>query len=281
MSTIKDATRARATEQLETLVQAEKLLPWANPKTLVAGLPRSGASGNRYTGISTWILWAHAAAIGYSSPVWFTVKAAQRAGGALREDHEIVKIPGTSLVNVDAVDNLEFPTPEANNELAVERVNDLVNFLGIPVRSGRTAGYSQNTGAIHIPAPKDFDSPAQRAATILAKVILWTRDERRIDRETDEIEDVIEILGSALLATALRLGAAAVTDVDWAQLFSEKPQNFWDAIPYAERAAEYVLHLVHPDLATEISALRDGDTPERPVGAGIAADLITSLGQML
>lgn len=204
-----------------------------------------------------------------------------RAGGTLREDHEIVKIPGTSLVNVDAVNDLEFPTPETDNALAVERVNDLVNFLGIPVRTGRTAGYSQNTGAINIPAIKDFDGPGQRAATLLAKVILWTRDERRIDRETDEIEGIIEVLGSALLATTLRLGASTATDIDWAKLFSEQPQNFWDAIPHAERAAEYVLNLIHPDLATEISALESGDTPKRPVSAGTAADRITSLGQML
>jgi len=216
---------------------------------------------------------------GCQSAVWHTTASIQKAGGTVATGAVEVKMGATSVVNASQAGLAPHVATEAT--LGSQRTEDMVRFINVPVRSGRKPDYTASTGVIHMPAPRDFDSEADRAHTLLVMLVAWTRDEHRIDRDDDSIESVICHLGGAMLAAALRVGGAPRHSPDWTGALLDDGAGLFEAITEADRAVRYLLDLSHPSLRAEIRALDQEVAPERPTDAGLSIDLVTSLGQAL
>jgi antirestriction protein ArdC len=254
-------------------------MPWSQPDVLRGGVPRSGATRKWYAGQSPWSLWFEASKADLQSAVWYTSKAVQKAGGTVDEGAVGVKISGSILYNAEQC-HLS-PHVAADDEHGAARAKDLAQFIGAPIRAGRHPGYTEATGVIHIPAPADFDNPADHAHTLLVLLACWTRDERRLDRDDESIESVVCHLAGAMLAAAMRVAGQARYEVDWGPALMDDGRGLFEAIAAAERTVRYLLDLAHPSLRDELGAVDILVDAPRPDDAGNRVNLVTSLGQAL
>lgn len=250
-------------------------MPWEERDRRLSGVPRSGATGKWYSGITPLLLWAEAAEKGWEAGVWHTANSVDAT-----VDDDSVKMGRSWLYAADRL-NLYWPRTPSDPVAASERTDDLTNFIGVTIRPGRKPDYAHSTGVIYLPAAEDFDDPADRAATALELLIRWTRDERRLDRDDDDLEPLVSALGGALLSAALRVPGVSAIDVDWKAALEDDAESLLAAVPLAEQAVEYVLNLAHPALRAELQALDEDGTVERPPAAGGRIEEIPNLGTAL
>ena len=259
-------------------------LPWQASDVVRSGVPRSGATRRVYTGSGAFGLWIQQSLKGHTYSQWFTTKAAARFGGSPQPGTAPSPIRGAAVFNREDVEGLDLSVPPAWPDATVgcRRAKDFVNFIGVTVKKG-SAGWVAGTNVIRLEPESSWESPADYWATVLHHMVRWTGHERHLNRNIDPgDEQLLAELGSAWLAAHLQLHAQVPCDPSlWLERVAERPALFWSLATEAWQTIQYLLDLTHPALLEELesSAIR-GDAAAAE-GAGLSADLVTSLGQVL
>lgn len=182
--------------------------PWARPWTtkagaeiVDAGLPFNALGGRNYRGLNVPLLWAEAAARGYSRHAWLSFKQAQDLGGSVRkgerathvfffkmldreaaiaeggiETKRIPLIRAFPVFNADQCDGVRLPTheshpvarPDASGDLGIcGPVVDALALAGGLSFGGSRACYHPSADSILLPRAEAFTSRGAFHATLL------------------------------------------------------------------------------------------------------------------
>lgn len=179
--------------------------------------PISGATGKPYTGVNTLSLWAAAEIRGFSSPYWFTYKAAQAAGGQVKKgakselafyvgkhtvrdegapegdesERTISFLRAYCVFNAEEIDGLpakfyvtEPAAPAPVIDGRMPEVDSFVANLRADIsHGGDKAFYMPAMDAVRMPHLAQFNSPESYYATLLHELTHWTSAPARCDRQ--------------------------------------------------------------------------------------------------
>lgn len=222
--------------------------PWTKPWS--AGRQPGGvsrplrATGEAYSGVNVLLLWAEAAARGFSAPTWITFRQAQALGGHVRRGERgtmvvfasrltrteagaegdvgrsIPFLKAYAVFNVDQVDGLP-PRFYGNAEPGLEspqRIAQAEAFFAATSaqirHGGDSAYYTVGADLVQMPPFACFDDAEAYYATLAHECIHWTRHPSRLDRDFgrrrwgDEgyaREELVAELGAAFLCADLGL----------------------------------------------------------------------------
>jgi antirestriction protein ArdC len=221
--------------------------PWMKPWSAGAGqISRPlRATGQPYSGVNVLLLWAEAAARGFSAPVWMTFRQALALGGHVRrgehgatvvyanritrieageDGHDLERsipfLKAYTVFNVDQVDGLpaEFYAPPAARLDPAARIAHAEAFFaatGAEIRhGGDSAYYALTSDHVQMPRFECFESAEAYYATLAHECVHWTRHPSRLNRDLgrrrwgDEgyaREELVAELGAAFLCADLGL----------------------------------------------------------------------------
>jgi antirestriction protein ArdC len=217
MKTDRQDVYARVTAAL--IADLEKgVRPWLKPWNAehMAGKITSPlrSNGQPYKGVNVLMLWASAAAQGFSAPIWMTFNQAKEldahvmkgAKGSLvvfadrftrtetAEDGQEIerKIPfmkGYTVFNVEQIEGLPAhyyatATPALDPERRIEAADRYFANTGAEVRhGGDRAYYSQMSDHVQMPPFPAFQDAESYYATLAHEVTHWTKHPARLDRD--------------------------------------------------------------------------------------------------
>jgi antirestriction protein ArdC len=209
--------------------------------------PMSGATGRPYTGINVINLWCAAESRGFTSPYWFTFKAAKDAGGNVKKGAkaELAFFVGRHTVKDEAPG--QDPTERTISFLRAYCVFNACECEGLPAKfypgnaepapvvdgridtadafiaatgasiahGGDRAFFMPSADAIRLPHITQFESPEAYYATSLHELIHWTGPEARCNREMGKrfgddayaAEELVAELGAAFAMADLSISA--------------------------------------------------------------------------
>lgn len=172
-------------------------------------------NGKPYSGINIIMLWAEAAAKGYTAPLWMTYKQARELGGQVRKgeqgslvvyadrftktetdantgqeiEREIPFLKGYTVFNAEQIEGLPahyYAKVEAVLD-PVQRVVQADAFfaaIGASIRhGGDRAFYTIQRDHLQIPPFESFRDAESYYATLAHEVTHWTRHPARLDRD--------------------------------------------------------------------------------------------------
>jgi antirestriction protein ArdC len=204
-------------------------------------------TGTAYQGVNVLLLWAAAAAGGYSNDCWLTYKQAAEMGGQVRKGEKSVTcvffktlereseneadstektnsvrmIKPFWLFNLDQIDGIEKPqAPGPLKEF--QQINAAENVLirsGAVIREvGEKAFYQPSTDEVYLPERTRFASEIEFYSVALHELTHWTGAKHRLARdfakrfgsEAYAFEELIAELGSAFLNAELGFAASMI-----------------------------------------------------------------------
>lgn len=237
--TERESIYARVTAEMVHAIEAgaaDYVMPWHRQSAM--GLPRNAATGNRYQGINTVVLWLIAEKQGYTSPYWATYQQWRTVGGQVRRgetgspvvlykprvdqdetvsrgDTEVSKavLRHSSVFNALQVDGWSCPEPErVDITTRLATVDAFIGALGAEIVYGFSrASYSPKFDRICMPHRSAFVGTETRDATeafyavMLHEHVHWSGNPRRLDRN---LSDRFGTSGYAMEELVAELGAA-------------------------------------------------------------------------
>ncbi|MEA3253284.1 MAG: zincin-like metallopeptidase domain-containing protein [Pseudomonadota bacterium] len=172
-------------------------------------------NGQPYNGINILMLWAAAAAIGYSAPIWMTFHQARELGGHVRKgekgeqvvyantitrtetdadsgeeiDQTIPFMKGYTVFNVEQIEGLpnhyyQTAGPVLDPVQRIARADAFFAATGADIRhGGNQAYYAIGTDRIQMPPFEAFRDAESHFATLAHEICHWTRHPERLNRE--------------------------------------------------------------------------------------------------
>lgn len=237
---------ARVTDAIVTELKAG-VRPWTKPWSGGSGAISRPlrATGQPYSGINVLLLWAEAAARGFSAPVWITFRQALALGGHVRRgEHGATVVYANRIVRTEAGDDGQdveraIPFLKAYTVFNVDQVDGLPGqFYGPPAarldpsqriahaeaffaatcaeirHGGDSAYYALGSDHVQMPPFEAFEDPEAYYATLAHECVHWTRHASRLGRDFgrrrwgDEgyaREELVAELGAAFLCADLGL----------------------------------------------------------------------------
>ena len=260
--------------------------PWRKPWTggaAGAALPMRW-NGEAYRGINILMLWAMAAAKGYSSERWMTFKQAQELGGHVRrgeksstvvkfgtveredengEERQIPYARAYRVFNADQIEGLAadfYLLPDPPRDLGTVADPELEAFFaatGAQIDSTEEprAYYDLTTDRIHMPLISTFHRAAGYYGTLAHELTHWTGHEHRLDRtwgkrfgdDAYAFEELVAEMGSAFLCARLGLRGElqhANYIGSWLKVLQQDFRALVKAASQAQKAFEYLYALV-------------------------------------
>jgi antirestriction protein ArdC len=245
----------RITSQIISSLE-QSVRPWIQPWNAEYSAGRITRplrhNGKAYSGINILMLWASAAAQGFTAPVWMTFKQAMEVGAHVRKgekgslvvyantitktemdaeanevESEIPFMKGYTVFNVEQIEGLPevyYTRPEPKFS-PVERIAHADRFFantGAMIRyGGERAYYAMEPDRIQMPPIEAFRDAERFYATLAHESAHWTKHPTRLDRDFgrkewgDEgyaREELVAELASAFLAADLELTPAVRDD---------------------------------------------------------------------
>ena len=197
------------------------LKPWNNasgPSPIMAGLPRNGSSGRRYSGINVLTLMLAAEAAGYTEDRWYTFKQLSAIGGNVKgqkgtaviwwkptefkrrnaegevELHKTVIMKTFSVFNHDQITWQDGEEPRRTRtviktapwetcEALQQQVKRLQGEAGLSLSyGGNVAAYMPTIDQVVMPQVAQFKSASHHDATLAHELVHWTGHTSRLDR---------------------------------------------------------------------------------------------------
>jgi antirestriction protein ArdC len=193
--------------------------PWLRPWQASSPMGGNGylplrTNGMAYRGVNVLVLWATAAAKGYTNPYWVTFKQAQADGGNVRKGergtficyaNRIIKkeqgengedverviplLKGYTVFNVCQCDNMPekyFRTPAKVEHTEKERIataDSAFAATGATIKhGGDRAFYSPSLDFVQMPHFEDFTNAESHAATLAHELVHWSSHPTRLNR---------------------------------------------------------------------------------------------------
>lgn len=217
MKTDRQDVYTRVTGQI--LADLEKgVRPWLKPWNAehMAGRitcpPRS--SGLPYKGVNVLMLWASAAAQGFTAPIWMTFKQAKELGGGVKKgskgslvvfadrmtkletagdgkevERDVFFMKGYTVFNVEQVEGLPdhyyaTATPPLDAARRQEAADRFFEATRADIRhGGNNAYYSQSTDHVQMPPFAAFADAESYYSTLAHEMTHWTKHPERMDRD--------------------------------------------------------------------------------------------------
>jgi antirestriction protein ArdC len=236
---------ARITNQIIAQLEAG-VRPWTQPWKGGASVSRPlRHEGTPYRGINVVLLWAEAAARGYTAPTWMTFRQALALGAHVRKgergstvvyadtlvrpettdtgEEAVARIPflkAYTVFNVDQIEDLPegyAPTLQepANPDARIAEAEIFFAACGAEIRhGGGSACYAPGPDVVQMPPFESFCDAGSYYATRGHEMTHWTRHPTRLDRDFGRArwgdagyarEELVAELGSAFLCADLGL----------------------------------------------------------------------------
>jgi antirestriction protein ArdC len=264
--------------------------PWRQPWSggTAAALPQKW-DGTDYSGINTVLLWATAAARGYSSARWMTFRQAKELGGTVRKGAKSatsIKYGVFERANPDTGLTEEVPFARAYRVFNADQIEGLPEAFYIqpePIRTFDTATdarldawllsrgadiritgepsayYHLKLDRIHLPLPELFYTPSGYYATALHELMHWTGHHSRLGRfdEAGEVkgkrdyafEELVAEIGACMAAVKLGLTPEFSQSAAYVQSWAKVLREDKRAIFRAAAQAQAAADFVRPEEA--------------------------------
>lgn len=257
--------------------------PWRKPWTGGTGGVHLPVRFNdeEYRGINVLMLWARAAAQGFTSARWMTYRQAAELGGQVRKREKsatVVKygtiereddngdekrIPyarAYRVFNADQIDGLAddfYIRPEPPRDLGTEADPELDAFFA---RSGATittsdeprAYYDMVRDIIHMPPIATFHGPQGYYGTLAHELIHHSGADNRLarfkrfsDRKAYAFEELVAEIGACMLG--VRIGVAPQFDQsaayveNWLRAMKDDKRAIFRAASEAQKAVDFIM----------------------------------------
>ncbi len=233
----------------ESIIEELKhnLVPWVRPwKSVASTFPRNAISQRPYSGVNILLLWATAAEMEYTNPVWLTFKQAAGLGGTVKKGEKATAIVYASTLKKkeanDAGEEVEknIPFLKFYNVFNLEQtcglpehlyvipdakplgarllhVEVFLRHVGADIRhGGDKAYYAPPEDFIALPCMENFESTAHYYATSLHEHVHHSGHPTRLNRDlagrfgtrSYAAEELVAELGAAFLCSFLQINAA-------------------------------------------------------------------------
>ncbi|PWL33835.1 zincin-like metallopeptidase domain-containing protein [Marivita sp. XM-24bin2] len=264
--------------------------PWRQPWSGGAGasLPQKW-NGEAYSGINVVLLWATAAARGYSSARWMTFRQAKELGGAVRKGEKSAMSikygvferanPDTGVTeevpfarayrvfNADQIEGLPeafYLQPDPVQTFDTETDDRLDTWLlsrgaDIRITEEPSAYYHLKLDQILLPLPELFYTPSGYYATALHELLHWTGHHTRLGRfdEAGEMkgkrdyafEELVAEIGACMAAVKLGLTPDFSQSAAYVEGWAKVLREDKKAIFRAAAAAQAAADFVRPEEA--------------------------------
>lgn len=183
-----------------------------------------------------------------------------------KESRRII-VKSYSVFNASQVDGWtppaapEIPSPNQR----ITHAEEFFRAIGAEIRhGGHRAFYSPSLDFIQMPEFSLFPDPIDYYSVLAHEAVHWSGGKARLDRDrhqkyADEayaFEELIAELGSAFLNADLMLAASPRPDhapyiASWLKVLRNDKRAIFSAAAAAQRAVDYLVHLVQPDAAQE------------------------------
>jgi antirestriction protein ArdC len=263
--------------------------PW-NPNACGgATTPINAATGHRYRGINLFVLGMSPLALIANDPRWCSYRQAAARGWQVRKgekampvyfykpievedrrtkgDPETKRIPilrTFSVFHASQIEGIPELAPPVATRTVPERVGDveiIIKASGVSVRiGGGRAFYSPALDSIQMPPDAAFESPAERAATILHELGHASGAKHRLDRDLSARfgssayarEELRVEISSVLVGDAISLPSDIPNHASylssWLEILKSDKREIFHAAAAAQRIADFILNL-HPGYA--------------------------------
>lgn len=270
--------------------------PWVKPWKDAPGagdFPHNYISGRPYSGVNVLLLWAEAMNKGYRSSAWLTFKQAKDKGGHVRKGEKGTRIVfwkflekqtgqtdddgnpindripmcrAYTVFNVEQCEGIgETEAPEIVTPDGYEHIEEAIQAIGADVViRGNRAFYVPSLDFIQMPAPDQFQSPADYYATLMHEHTHWTGHKSRLDRdlsgrfgdESYAAEELIAEIGAAFVCARLGIEGKlqhAEYIASWLKVLKNDKRAIFTASSHAQKAAEYLLGLTAGEQADDVA----------------------------
>ncbi|HEX5262657.1 MAG TPA: zincin-like metallopeptidase domain-containing protein [Phenylobacterium sp.] len=235
--------------------------PWMKPWN--AG-PLAGSvsrplrhAGEPYRGINILLLWAEAAACGYTTSTWMTFRQALELGGHVRKgEHGATVVYANRVEQIDGLpERFLEPPPKLTPDQRIDLAETFFAKTGAVIRHGGAEAYFA-FGSDHVQMPpfECFDDPEAYYATLAHECVHWTGHPRRLDRDLARLsagcdgyaqEELVAELGSAFLCADLGLSLEPRDDhapyiAVWLDMLGHDRRAIFAAAAKAQQACDFL-----------------------------------------
>jgi len=284
MDAVKFDLHQTITDQIIAAIEAG-CPPWRKPwtgSTVGACLPLR-CNGEPYRGINILVLWAVAAAQGYTSARWLTFKQAKDLGASVRKGEKsatVVKF-GTiekedecgeervmpyakayRVFNADQIEGLPvdfYVQPEPARDLGTKADQAMDAFFAatgatIDTTEEPRAYYNIPQDRIHMPPIGTFQDASGYYGTLAHELTHWTGAASRLDRfgrfadrKAYAFEELVAEIGNCLLCATLGLTPdfeqSGAYIEGWLRAMKEDTKAIFRAASEAQKATDFILGL--------------------------------------